>query len=526
MTDEQNEAPEPVRSKFLTADEILNANEPAVVVELPGLGKVHLRPANLHDLGWLRNAVRDLAEPRDLALAVLARSWAPSEVSADRTGEMRDGALAVLVRAWLDHAVPLEEGELNDLQGIHGAVRGALGRWDEEERRFLETSISRTLASLQADQKKMQAALDRMGMPVRLGMISDIYPHFKAVQQLAGIQGMVGQRGELVRGAERRVDELLSGSGVNRVMLGMLADQERLRASTMRGILAPLEMTEAITRAYAGAASALGSTIQGAIRSLPQLQETAARTLTMQGVIQQAVDRTSVSPAGLTVLDGLTAMTGSVTEFWNGLAEDPKQFAHVTERERKTSVAQVFHATKSVGLLLTDEEELVEEELVEDEPTVSLLAAEAGAIVPRLERIDPALVPVYSGVHERFKQKGNDYVRQTAASMRALFESLLPRIAPDAEIAAWKPESLPDKGPVSYKARLAYIFRHPGGRTGYERMTENDVLHVEQSLILLDEQVHRLKPTVAEEVLQEMLIRWEFSLQHVLRVYDQAQRQE
>lgn len=516
------ESPPEPGERFLTREAILNAPDQPVTVDLPEVGSVTLRAVRLHDLDWLRDVTSTVDGPRALALAVLHRQWMDDGEDSSRLDTLPDEHLARLVREWLNDAIALEVDELADLQSIHAAVRAALHRWDAPVRRMAENSISRVFVKLRDDDRAVRRAFAQLDPFARMRTISEITPHYQAVRRLAGIEGIADSAGALAKGAQQATDEIRRATeGPSRAFVDLLAREERQRAAFLRGVLPSLELTDNIARAYTAAVGLQGRSISQALESITALQETAARTLTLQGMVEQSVVRMTLSQPQISALNGLGSLTRSTTAFWSNLAEEPSSFATMPDHERGGSVERVFRATRSTGLLLAPEPEILEAE-----PAISMLAVEAAEIVPRLEQVDPALVPIYLGALERFRLKGNEYIRHTSNSMRALFENMLPILAPKDAIKAWDSSVLPKKGPISYKARLAFIFRHTAQWPGYELMTVNDILHIEQSLIVLDEQVHRKEPSISDATLGELLIRWEYSLQHVLRTHERSLRDE
>lgn len=514
MVDGEHDQPESEQEQFLTAEQILNAPERPVVVHLPDLGALALRPASEFDLNWLSDVVEKIAEPRELVLTILHHQWVESEVESDQLAALPDEHLLHAMREWLNATIALQEDELAELSGIHQGVRAAIERWNAPVRELANSSISRVLDKLRADEAALRREYERMDVFTRMRLISDIYPHYQAVKRLAEINRGIDPSRSFAKDVAGNLEHVRAATTHYRVLLDLMPDQEQVKSASYWGVLPSLQLTEAITRAYASAASSGARRAAEFFVSLAPLQETAAHALTLRSVIEASVDHTRLSVPERSALSGLSELTGSANSFWNDLADHPDLFAGTSEQQREASVEQVFRATRTVGLLMAPEPEIVEAR-----PAVGLLAAEAADIIPALERVDPALVPIYSGALERFRGKGADYIRHTTASMRALFENMFPILAPENEIQAWNASVLPEKGPVSYKARLAFIFRHVAQRAGYDRMTENDILHVEQSLILLDAQVHRMEASIAEEALRELLIRWEFSLQHVLRTH-------
>jgi hypothetical protein len=299
-------------------------------------------------------------------------------------------------------------------------------------------------------------------------------------------------------------------------MLELLADRARLDRAWNSSFRPSFELADALARAAASIRKLPSAEIaDGAIAFAP-MRETVARTLGMRSVIDEQIEPAGLRPELRGILEGLTAGTADSTAVWERLADRTDELVELPEFLREVPVLQAFEATRSTGLLLIEDPELIEAE-----PAVGLLLSEAGELPARLRAIHPKLVEKYLGALAAFERKEDDYVAQVSVSLRELFVHLLETIAPEQDIAAWDARVLPEKGKVTYNAQLKYIYRRQA-TGGYARMTGNEIDLVQQNLKVLNEGVHKLDPKFEYEHVRSLIRRCEYCLVSVLCANEMA----
>lgn len=103
----------------------------------------------------------------------------------------------------------------------------------------------------------------------------------------------------------------------------------------------------------------------------------------------------------------------------------------------------------------------VSEEIVELAEVRQAIASETQTDLRRLlDRLDPALLQLLEGAEAAFRQRGPDWVRHFATSLRELFTHVLHRLAPDENVRAWSSaQEHYSNGRPTRRARLLYICR-------------------------------------------------------------------
>jgi hypothetical protein len=347
-------------------------------------------------------------------------------------------------------------------------------------------------------------------------MISSVLPYYDATRKLMEISEASRDVAGIAVRAQEIMDSLSPGvPRLQRAMLELLVDQARIDRAVRSSFLPSFELTDALTRASASIRQ------MGSIHSphvpiaFAPMQETVARTLGMRSLIEEHMDLANLRPEIQGVWEGLGELTAGSTILWNRFADDPQELVRVPEFLREVPVLQLFEATRSTGLLLIDEPELIDAE-----PAPGLLVAEAGELEDRLAAINPDLVERYRGAIEALGRRGSDYVRQVAVSLRELFVHLFLTIAPRTAIEAWDSQVLPKAGKVPYRAHLEYIYRGQAALAGYATITEKDIDHVLQNFYVLDEGVHKLKPDFEYEQMRALVRRCEYCLLSILHAYE------
>jgi hypothetical protein len=345
-------------------------------------------------------------------------------------------------------------------------------------------------------------------------LLSGRMPYEEALRKLMGITGSTQHWAATA--AQQQVDAMFPGvPRIEQAMLDLLSGRHQLDAS-LRAFIPTISLSDALSRAAV-------SVRDYPFPNLPEvafgpMQATVTLTLGITSLVEQQLDGLSLRPELLGLWDDLAESTSSSTRIWDRLADRPERLARLPEFLREVPVLHAFEATRSTGLLLVQDPELVEVE-----PAPGLIATEAGELVSRLTAIHPKLADKYEGALDAFKRRGKDYVSQVSVSFRELYKHLFEIIAPPAAIAAWKSDVLPAKGPVTNKAYLRYIYRGQA-TAGYARMTHNEIEMVEQNLIVLNEGVHRLDPEFEYEHVRALIRRCEYCLLSVLHAHEISTR--
>lgn len=380
-----------------------------------------------------------------------------------------------------------------------------------------ESIPSKIMRDLQAREAVTRSAWRTLG-PLEQAMqqrqmIADVLPYYDATRKLLGITGALEDRAALSRRAEEMLDSLTPGvPKIQRAMLDLLADRAKLDQAFGTSFYPSFALTDALTKA---AASADRSLFQGI--AFDSLQETVARSLGMRSFVEEQINVATLRPEVRGIWDGLTGITDAATTVWARLADHSDELMRLPEFLREVPVLQEFEATRSSGLLLVDEPELVEAE-----PAVGLLVVEAGELVDRLRAIHPDLADAYEGALETFARKGKDYVRQVSVSLRELFVALFRVLAPRESIALWDASVLLAKGDATNKAHLKYIYRGQAALVGYDTLTERDIDHVLQNFYVLNAGVHKLSPELADQQMLALVRRCEYCLLSVLYAHELA----
>jgi hypothetical protein len=295
-------------------------------------------------------------------------------------------------------------------------------------------------------------------------------------------------------------------------MAKLKAQQEEFDRFREAATLPFLELTRAVTHAYAEAARVRVPGIVDAVGSLGLLKETAAESAAVRALIHESPQIAIPEFHGL--LGGLSDLTKTSTVLWEHIAQEPGELTAVSELFRQYPVTQVFRATQGTGLLITNNPQILDLQ----EPK-GLLAAEAGELQDRLGRVDVRLVDRYLGALGAFARRERDYARQVSISLRELLKYLLEILAPTESIAAWDASVLPAQGKVTYKARLKFIFRARATR-GYATMVEKDIDLILQNIRVLDETLHTLEPDIEHAHLHSLVERCEFGMLLVLSAHE------
>ena len=348
-------------------------------------------------------------------------------------------------------------------------------------------------------------------------MISSVLPYYEASRKLMEISDHAREAAGLSSRAQEVIDSLSPGvPRVQRAMLELLADRAKLDRALSSSFLPSFELTDALARAAASISHLPSYDLAHAPIAFAPMHETVARTLGMRSLIEEQIEPATLRPELRGLLEGLTAVAADSTAVWDRLAGHPDELIELPEFLREVPVLQAFEATRSTGLLLIEEPELIE-----TEPAPGLLISEAAELPARLRAIHPKLVEKYLGALAAFERRENDYVAQVTVSLRELFVHLLESLAPEHAIAAWDASLLPQQGKATYKAQLTYIYRRQA-TGGYARMTGNEIDLVQQNLKVLNEGVHKLDPQFQHEHVRSLIRRCEYCLVSVLSANEMA----
>ena len=378
-----------------------------------------------------------------------------------------------------------------------------------------DSPIYRMMSQIRRDHEFLEGAFAHLPALERLRIESDTgssalshYSAFQSITETLQLQGTDALIEQLRRGV--RVGN--SALALDRSLARLLADQQKLEAASRGGFGSTFHMIESLNRAHVLATTRhLESDL---LSGLARMQEEAAFALGLQARIEESISGLSLSPGFENLLGRLKGLTDLGERIWAEYADRPRALIAAPDFLREAPTQVVSAASRTTGLIISADAGFAEEK-------DGLLRVQAGEIEDRLGKINDALVKPYRGALNAFSRRGDDYIRQVTVSLRELFVHLLKEIAPDSAIEAWDSSRLPETGKVTYRARLAYVFRAAAGSRAYARMVKNDIDHVLQNFFLLEgEGVHKLTSDLEYEEVRLLITRCEYGVLVVLRAHE------
>lgn len=183
---------------------------------------------------------------------------------------------------------------------------------------------------------------------------------------------------------------------------------------------------------------------------------------------------------------------------------------------REIPVLQAFETSRSVALLFSDDEEIVEAR-----PPQSLVSVHAASLPDKLRALHPRLAEKYEGVLHAVEMRGPDYIAQASASARELLKFTLELIAPEEAVLDQEPTAKRgDDGKLTRRSLLEYTFRGIAASDDYAKMVEGQINLILASWFPLNTAVHKLDPDLAHEQLESLIIQVEFALIEMLHASD------
>ena len=136
--------------------------------------------------------------------------------------------------------------------------------------------------------------------------------------------------------------------------------------------------------------------------------------------------------------------------------------------------------------------------------------------------LNPAFVAQYRGWIQRSEERGPDWLRQAAASIRTLLLGLLHAAAPDNLVLPWvtKPDAqLDGHGHPTRRTKIAWLCRsiQDEGYRKFVRMELDSALAV---LDLLNQAVHMNEFLELEESFSSVSARARFAIRHIARLWE------
>ncbi len=299
--------------------------------------------------------------------------------------------------------------------------------------------------------------------------------------------------------------------------LGNAFQRLELERSLERGASAALAREYAIMDTWAREASALRSVLA----AVTDPTTGAAGWVSAEGLSAAGARR---------LVRGVDRLTRSAGAVWEQFAAAPAAFAALPELVRDAPTLQVYTAARGVSALVgIGTEDVAHEGEARDDAseraTVDLgrRPADVGDLAARLDAVGPGLAAAYRGAMRSVRERGDDYARHTAISLRELLEALLTRLAPDVDVCAWhgpdvaRSELYDGSGKMKRAARLKYLYRGVGNGA-YARHVEDEVKLIQQTFLALNDGAHGMPVALNDEQVAWLVARVNGQLLMILAV--------
>jgi hypothetical protein len=381
------------------------------------------------------------------------------------------------VRTQLDQAIAI--GTHDPLSAVSSAVNTGTAVTD-----FL-SGISPIVSSAASAQVNLGSAISALGELDRpynsLAGIPSFEPYLSSITSLASassvastIKGLADISSAGILSTNNKFADL----GVS--ALGLTAHSpvvSSLSASVLAETLAPTAL--ASTRAVLGLETAyarLGTTDFAALGNFPSSQ----------------------IPSYISALhDGVSSLTAAAKTAWDTIALRPEDISTTSLYMARAPGIEVYTASQAAAVISLP----VKEFPPIDNDIEEFIDTAVDEFEERLFALAPSLKEMYRGAIETMERGGPDWRRQAMVSFRELTSHVMHMLAPDERVKPWAKSEHFDKGRLTRRARLEYIFESIAGGE-FTNFFKADLKASIELFDLLNNGTHRLTSTATPEQLR------------------------
>ena len=155
-----------------------------------------------------------------------------------------------------------------------------------------------------------------------------------------------------------------------------------------------------------------------------------------------------------TLHEGLNSLTLAAKTSWEVLSHKAEAIGGMSLFSARSPAIEIYSASHAAAVISLPTNRFPPI----DKETEEIIETSVDQFEGRLSTLEPALVDMYRGGVTALERGGPDWRRQTMVSFRELTTHVMHILAPDSDLKGWaKPEHF-DKGKLTRKARLEYIF--------------------------------------------------------------------
>ena len=326
--------------------------------------------------------------------------------------------------------------------------------------------------------------------------ISNFAPYVGSITNLASVSGIASSIEHLSGLDSTKVPSSISVGKVASIV-GM-ESPELLANPVIAGnfgldlrssVISSLPVTT-ITGVLAGTTLASTGTLLGVERAYEELRVT-------HHLSSFTATATEVPSYLRTLHEGLSSLTSAAKLSWDNISMNPGILEGMSLFSARSPAIEIYSASQAAAVISLPEgkfppidariEEIIDDTVDEFEGRLSLL--------------EPALVEMYRGGIAAIESGGPDWRRQTMVSFRELTTHVMHMLAPDSDVTPWAKPHHFDRGKLTRKARLEYIFASVAGGefTGFFKA---DLKASIELFDLLNNGTHRLSSKASSKQLR------------------------
>lgn len=297
------------------------------------------------------------------------------------------------------------------------------------------------------------SALGELRRPYdQLANVSNFAPYVGSITNLASVSGIASSIEHLSSLNSGNVLPSISGERVASVIgmepSGLLPNTIIAGGSglELNSLISSLPVTT-LTGVLAGTTLASTRALLGVERAYAELVYPDRLSSPIASAIQM--------PSYVTTLhEGLISLTAAAKSSWDNISLSPGILEGMSLFNARSPAIEIYSASQAAAVISLPASEFPPV----DAEIEGIINDTVDEFEERLSSLAPALVEVYRGGTAVLEIGGPDWRRQTMVSFRELTTHVMHILAPDAKVQPWaKPEHF-DKGKLTRKARLEYIF--------------------------------------------------------------------